>query len=231
MIYPEPLFRIMGDKALIVELGEGIDQEVNEWVRRVALAAEEAPLEGVQEIVPTYRSLLLLYDPLKVGTEVLKGWILQISQRAREVAIPEAKTVTIPVLYGGEYGPDLEWVARYHGIPPEEVVRLHTGRVYRVYMIGFVPGFPYMGEVAEEIATPRRETPRTSIPAGSVGIAQRQTGIYPVESPGGWQIIGRTPLKLFDPEREPPSLLRMGDRVRFVSIGEEEYKRWPPLQP
>ena len=130
------------------------------------------------------------------------------------------------MVYGGEYGPDLEWVARYHSMEVEEVIRLHTGSVYHVYMIGFTPGFAYMGELPAVLVTPRKETPRTAVPRGSVGVAQEQTGIYPSESPGGWQIIGRTPLKLFDPTKTPPTLLRMGDQVRFVAVSREDVKQW-----
>jgi inhibitor of KinA len=142
------------------------------------------------------------------------------------IDIPEPKTVEIPVAYGGEFGPDLEWVARYHKTTTEKVVQLHTATTYQVYMIGFTPGFPYMGELPERLATPRRETPRTTIPEGSVAIAQRQTGIYPVESPGGWHILGRTPMKLFNPLQIPPALLEMGDLVRFFPIKEVEFTRW-----
>ncbi|MEM4479759.1 MAG: 5-oxoprolinase subunit PxpB [Candidatus Bathyarchaeia archaeon] len=132
----------------------------------------------------------------------------------------------IPVVYGGVYGPDLKDVAEYHGLTEDQVIEVHSGRFYRVYMIGFVAGFPYLGEVSEEIATPRLETPRPKVPAGSVGIADKQTGIYPCEAPGGWRIIGRTPLKLFDPNWQPPALLRPGDIVKFTPISEEEFKEF-----
>jgi len=130
------------------------------------------------------------------------------------------------VVYGSEYGPDLEWVAGYHGITPDEVIRLHTEHTYHVYMIGFMPGFPYMGELPKSLITPRRETPRTVVPRGSVALAQGQTGIYSTQSPGGWQIIGRTPLALFEPGKWPPALLEMGDRVKFFAIDEEEIADW-----
>jgi inhibitor of KinA len=130
------------------------------------------------------------------------------------------------VVYGGVYGPDLDWVARYHGIEPAEVIALHTSLVYHVYMIGFTPGYGYMGQLPDQLVTPRKETPRTAVPRGSVGIAQRQTGIYPVESPGGWQIIGRTPITLFDATQWPPALLETGDRVQFFPIQEAEQDQW-----
>jgi inhibitor of KinA len=134
------------------------------------------------------------------------------------------RKVRVPVVYGGEYGPDLNHVARFHKLTEEQVVRLHSESEYRVYMIGFVAGFPYLGAVPDEIATPRLETPRLKVPAGSVGIAEKQTGIYPCEAPGGWQIIGRTPLELFDSLRQPPALVEPGDIVKFGPISEEEFK-------
>ncbi|MBW2039574.1 MAG: 5-oxoprolinase subunit PxpB [Deltaproteobacteria bacterium] len=227
MSYQNPRYRIMGDRALILELGDEISPEVNRRVRELVLTLEENPLEGLVEIVPTYRSLLIIYDPLKIGLAALQHRIEEFQKKIEGIPIPEPKTVDIPVVYGGEYGPDLEWVSQYHKISREEIIRLHSGSTYQVYMIGFTPGFPYMGELPQRLATPRRETPRTVIPAGSVAIAQRQTGIYPVESPGGWQIIGRTPLKLFDSTQSPPTLLEMGDRVRFSPIEDEEFEHWP----
>jgi inhibitor of KinA len=131
-----------------------------------------------------------------------------------DLDIPAPRTFEIPVVYGEAYGPDLDWVSHYHGISPEEVIRLHTETLYHVFMIGFSPGFSYLGELPEALDTPRKETPRTVVPKGSVGLAQRQTGIYPSPSPGGWQIIGRTPVELFNPLNDPPALLQMGDRVR-----------------
>jgi inhibitor of KinA len=129
----------------------------------------------------------------------------------------------VPTCYGGDLGPDLPFVAQHNGLLPEDVIGIHTGQTYRVYMLGFAPGFPYLGGMSERIAAPRRPSPRIAVPAGSVAIAGTQTGVYPMESPGGWQIIGRTALRLFHPERDPPALLRMGDQVRFRSISREEY--------
>lgn len=227
MIYKSLRYRLMGDRVLIVELGDEISPEVNLQVRKLALTLEENLPEGLVEIVPTYRSLLIVYDPLKIGLTTLQHRIEDLQSEMDGIQIPEPKTMKTPVVYGGEYGPDLEWVAQYHRIAPEEVIRLHSSTTYQVYMIGFTPGYPYMGELPQKLVTPRRETPRTMIPAGSVGIAQRQTGIYPVESPGGWQIIGRTPLKLFDPTQSPPTLLQVGDQVKFFPIGVEEFEHWP----
>ena len=216
----------MGDRGLLVELGDEISPSVNRKVRELFITLEDRAIDGILEAVPSYRSLLLVYEPLKVSLSTLKKTIGELQDTLDRSKIPEPKKLEIPVVYGGEHGPDLEWVARYHKISPEEAVKRHTENIYQVYMIGFTPGFAYMGELPENIATPRRETPRTAIPAGSVGIAQKETGIYPVASPAGWQIIGRTPLKLFDEKKKPPALMEMGDRIQFFSIKEEEMSQW-----
>jgi inhibitor of KinA len=226
MLYQTPLFRIMGDRSLLVELGDRISPEVNRRVRELSVMLEKNPVEGVLETIPAYRSLLIIYDPLTTNTRVLQHQIEDLQKKSEVVDIPEPKTVEIPVAYGGAFGPDLEWVARYHKTSNEEVIHLHTATTYQVYMIGFTPGFPYLGELPESLATPRRQTPRTTIPEGSVAIAQRQTGIYPVTSPGGWHILGRTPIKLFNPLQIPPAILEMGDLVRFFPIEAEEFKQW-----
>jgi len=226
MAYECSHFRIMGDRSLLVELGDRISPDVNRRVRELFVILDRNPVKGVLETVPAYRSLLIIYDPLITNSMLLQHQIEDLQKKSEVIDIPEPKTVEIPVAYGGEFGPDLEWVARYHKTSTEEVIRLHTGTSYQVYMIGFTPGFPYMGELPERLATPRRQTPRTTIPEGSVAIAQRQTGIYPVESPGGWHILGRTPMKLFDPLQIPPTLLEMGDLVRFFSIKEVEFNQW-----
>jgi KipI family sensor histidine kinase inhibitor len=213
-----PVFRSMGDRSLLVEIGETISPEVNQRVQELMLQLQQARLPGVREFAPGYRSLLVVFDPLAISPAMLKTHIAEIAAQPGSSGLPQAKRVTVPVFYGGEYGPDLESVAGHLGISTEEVIRLHTETVYRVYMIGFTPGYPYMGELPEALAIPRRSTPRTRVPKGSVGIAQRQTGIYPVESPGGWQIIGWTPIELFDPNRRLPSLLEMGDQVKFEAV-------------
>jgi KipI family sensor histidine kinase inhibitor len=225
-LYPETIFRLMGDRGLLLEFGDEISPEVNEKVRRMTLAIQAESIEGIVEIVPTYRSLLILYNPLILSIDDLKKRLERIEKGLQQTPFPEPKLTRIPALYGGSYGPDLEEVAKYHQISPEEVIQLHCSKPYFIYMIGFMPGFPYMGELPEALITPRLKTPRLSVPAGSVAIAQRQTGIYPMESPGGWQIIGRTPVKLFNPEREPPALLQMGDHVQFFPISEKEFKEW-----
>lgn len=218
MRFDTPVFRPMGDRSLLVEIGEKISADVNRRVQELMLRLQQANLPGVRELAPSYRSLLVVFDPLTIAPEKLKAAITDVAARPGGSELPQAKLITVPVFYGGDYGPDLEWVAGHLGISTEEVIRLHTETVYRVYMIGFTPGYPYMGELPAGLAVPRRSTPRTRVPKGSVGMAQRQTGIYPVESPGGWQIIGWTPIELFDPKRQMPSLLEMGDRVKFESV-------------
>ena len=216
----------MGDRSLLVELGDDISLAVNQKVQEVFSAIDRQRSKGILDLVPSYRSLLMIYDPLCISLDEIKAGIKDIWNNPDQSRLPQPQTVKIPVVYGGEYGPDLQLVAQYHNLTPREVIDFHTRPAYRVYMIGFTPGFPYLGEVLDAIATPRRETPRTLVPKGSVGIAQRQTGIYPVDSPGGWQIIGWTPVKLFDPFGKPPSHLVMGDRVQFHAITAQEASQW-----
>jgi len=224
-LYAETLFYSMGDRGLLIEFGDEISREINEKVRRMGLAVRDEIREGIVEVVPTYRSLLIIYNPLLLPIEDLKKRVKWIEEGLQKVPLPEPKLTRIPAVYGGIYGPDLEGVARYHQISPEKVVQLHCSKAYLIYMIGFMPGYPYMGELPEELVTPRLKTPRLVVPKGSVAIAQGQTGIYSMESPGGWQIIGRTPVELFDPGRDPPSLLQMGDLVQFYQISEKELKK------
>lgn len=225
-LYKKTIYRLLGDRGLILEFGDEISFEINQRVRRMALAIQTEAIQGIIETVPTYRSLLIVYNPLLIPIDPLKRRLEKIEEGLQETPLPEPKLTKIPVVYGGVYGPDLEFVSQYHGISSEEVIRLHCSKPYWIYMIGFMPGYPYMGELPEGLNTPRLKTPRLSVPKGSVAIAQRQTGIYPMESPGGWQIIGRTPLELFDPQREPPALLRMGDQVQFYPISEKEFLKW-----
>jgi len=226
MPFNDPVYRIMGDRSLLVELGDEIGLKVNQKVRALFLSLKDDPLKGVVETIPTYRSLLLIYDPFAITLPLLKERVKHRLTLLDSSQSPKPRKVEIPVVYGGQYGPDLEWVAGYHGITPHEVIRRHTEHIYHVYMIGFMPGYPYMGELPEGLITPRRETPRTVVPRGSVGLAQGQTGIYSTQSPGGWQIIGWTPLVLFDSTKWPPALLEMGDRVKFFAIDEEEMVNW-----
>ena len=224
-LYPETQYRPAGDRGLLVEYGAGIDPEVNRKVRSMAAVLKIYRPDGVDEVIPTYRSLLVVYDPLRTDADDLRRALSDLEARIGEIRIPEPATVSIPVCYGGEFGPDIKFVAEAHGLTQEEVIRLHTGPAYPIYMIGFTPGFPFLGGLPERLHTPRLETPRTRVPEGSVGIANAQTGIYPVASPGGWRLIGRTPLKLFDPDPESPFLYQAGDRIQFAPISEEEFRR------
>jgi len=217
---------LMGDRGLLLEFGDEISREINEKVRRMALAIQAEAIEGIIETVPTYRSLLIIYNPTTFPIEDLKRRLELIEEGLRQTPLPEPKLIHIPVVYGGIYGPDLEGVAKYLQISPEEVIRLHCSQPYLIYMIGFMPGYPYMGELPQALVIPRLKTPRLIVPKGSVAIAQRQTGIYSMESPGGWQILGRTPVELFDPEKDPPALLQMGDVVQFYPVTEKEFENW-----
>ncbi len=212
-----------GESCLVVELGDRIDIALNLQVRTLCLAVERAGIAGVEEVVPTYRSLAIYYDPLATDRDVLKDQVMGLLSSSGKEGGPRPKLVEIPAVYGGEYGPDLEFVGHHTGVPQDEVIRLHTEPLYHVYMLGFTAGFAYLGELSERLSVPRLPTPRLKVPAGSVGIAGTQTGVYPLESPGGWRIIGRTYLRLFDATRQVPTPISPGDKVRFVSIEEREY--------
>lgn len=224
-IFEKARFRIAGDRGLLVEYGDVIDPAVNHKVRSMSIVMEGQHPEGVIEIVPTYRSILVIYDPLVTSPSVLQDIFMSMENRLSDIEIPPPKIVEIPVCYGGEEGPDIGTVAETNDLSVEEVIRIHTETDYLIYMVGFTPGFPFLGGLSEKLYTPRLETPRTFVPEGSVGIANNQTGIYPIASPGGWQLIGRTPLRLFAPERDNPFLYQAGDRIRFTSIPKTEYER------
>lgn len=218
-------YRPLGDKGLLIEFEEAIRLEANEQVRALTQGIEAARITGIQEVVPAYRSLLVYYDPLTITFADLCLRIREIESKLRRLELPKPRLFHLPVCYGREMGPDLHDVAEYNGLSEEEVISLHSGAVYLVYMIGFLPGFPYLGGMSPQIATPRLPEPRTKIPAGSVGIAGDQTGVYPIESPGGWRIIGRTPIRLYTPEKDPPVLLALGDRVKFFPVSPQEYQQ------
>ena len=217
--------RFCGDRAVTVVFEQKISPEVNADVCGFTARFSELNMSGSIEIVPTDRAVTIHIDPMVLDAEMLVDSIEKILDGRGGEAQAEGETVVIPVVYGGEYGPDIDNVCQHTGLSREEVIARHSGREYLIYMLGFTPGFPYMGGMDETIATPRLKTPRTAIPAGSVGIAGAQTGVYPIRSPGGWQLIGRTPLKLFDMDRADPFLLRAGQKVVFRPITEEEYER------
>lgn len=216
-------YLVSGDCAVCVEFGNEISPEINRKIRAFKIALEKEQIRGIVETVPTYRSLLVVYRPEVIRFKELTEKFDRVMQNMGNVRIPSPTVIEIPVLYGGELGPDLENVASHNGLTPDEVIRIHTSKEYLIYMLGFIAGFPYLGGMSKEIATPRLKSPRVKIEGGSVGIAGEQTGIYPVASPGGWQLIGRTPLKLYDAEREKPVLLEAGQYIRFRSVTGEEY--------
>lgn len=215
-------FLAVGDTAFAIEFGTGIDPVINARVHRAASLIRQAALPGVVETVPSFRSLLVHYDPLATSAAALQEAMGGLDLDEALVTAPERVWV-IPTLYGGAAGPDLEEVARATGLAPEEVAALHAGTLYRVYVQGFLPGFAYLGVLPPELELPRLATPRVRVPPGSVAIAQRMTGVYPVESPGGWRLIGQTPLRFFDHEATPPTLFAPGDGVRFRPVGEAEH--------
>ena len=213
-----------GDSTVIVEFENRIDPVVNARAVALAEAVRAAVLPGVRDIVPTFRSVAIYFDPLRTNMDTLSG-VLEASARSIPPALQAASPIRVPVCYGGAFGPDLADVAKFAGLNESAVVDLHTGSTYRVFMLGFLPGFAYMGSVDERIAAPRRATPRVRVPTGSVAVAGAQTGIYPSESPGGWQLIGRTPLRPFDRRRTQPFLFTAGDAVQFYPIAAEEFEQ------
>ncbi len=226
-------FSPLGDHAVMITVGDSINEATHRRVRAIDAALEQARLAGVTDLVPAFASLLVHYDPVRVAgdpaVEPYDRIVASLQQSLTAVSESSAasgRTVEIPVCYGGDLGPDLEEVARRHSLEPDEVVRIHADGDYLVYMIGFMPGFAYLGGLSDRIATPRRGSPRTAVPAGAVGIGGDQTGVYPLTSPGGWNLIGRTPLKIFDINRAEPTLLAAGDHVRFRPISPAEFKSW-----
>ena len=218
----------LGDNALVLELGSEIDEAVLVRVRALTAALEHNPPSGVIDIVPAFTSVTVFYDLARVGS--YEHLCAELRTRAGRAAsrppFEMGRLVEIPVCYGEEFGPDLGDVAAHAGLSAADVVALHSGAEYRVLAIGFVPGFPYLGGLPAKLQTPRRATPRTQVPAGAVGIGGAQTGVYPLATPGGWNLIGRTPLALFRAQENPPAFLLMGDRVKFRPIPAKEFVAW-----
>jgi len=216
-------FERSSDQSLLIYFGQQITVKASEQVRRLLRLLELEPIAGVRNLHPAYCSLLVKFDAVKWRHEALEKELRKYLGRFDRVKLPEPRQVEIPVCYGGEFGPDLNDVAATHGISPERVIDLHTSASYLVYFLGFTPGFAYLGEFPRELVTPRLASPRKKVPAGSVGIAGNQTGVYPFETPGGWRLLGRTPLAMFRTDGEGLSLLAIGDRVRFAPISRERY--------
>lgn len=214
----------LGEGGALVTLASEIGRDAHERVRAFCARLDYEPPPWLIEYVPAFTTLALFFDPLVVEYANVRDAALRIATQPSNTTEMIPALVEIPVCYGGEFGPDLDDVAAHHGISTSDVIELHAGGEYDVWMLGFAPGFAYLGGLSERIATSRRATPRVKVPAGSVGIAGSQTGVYPFDSPGGWQLIGRTPLRMFDPTRSPPALLAPGDRVRFRAITPIEFE-------
>ena len=219
-------FLSAGDQSLVIELGNSIDYEINQKIRALTYSIEQKSISGIIELIPSYRSILINFDANVISIPKLKDLLSDSYSNLKNINLPEPKTIEIPTLYGGKYGPDIEFVAKNAKLTIEEVISIHTNNIYPIYMIGFTPGFPYLKGLDERLYTPRLKTPRISINQGSVGIAENQTGIYPVKSPGGWQIIGRTPLELFSPNKNYPFIFDIGDNIKFTPIlNEKEFSK------
>lgn len=223
-MYGEPRFLGSGDSCLVVEFADGIDMEANLRLQALKGALAAKNIRGVREYVPTYRSLSAHFDPMVISRARLEAIIRAALDSAGSAGRPGKHILVMPVAYGGEFGPDMQNVSAHTGLTEDEIIHRHTRGDYYCYMLGFTPGFSYLGGMDESLAAPRLENPRVLIPAGSVGIAGNQTGAYSIDSPGGWNLIGRTPLRLFDPDDElNPTLIDAGVWIRFRGISDEEY--------
>lgn len=227
------------DHGITIELGDEINTETYSQVQVISTYLEDHPFQWMIEYVPAFTTVTIYYDPQTIFKHhspntlpfhYVQKQVKEMLAKIQPKTSHQANVIEIPVCYGGEWGPDLEVVASKNHLSVEEVITIHTSTIYQVYMIGFAPGFPYLGGLSKKLATPRKPSPRLAIPAGSVGIAGNQTGIYPIETPGGWQIIGKTPLQLFRPMDDPPTLLKAGDQIIFKSITKEEFYKWKDLQ-
>ncbi len=224
-LYDTPIFRLAGDRGLLMEFGNVIDPAINARSRAMANRLSECLPPGVDEIIPTYCSVILVYDPMTTDPATLIPKLTALNTELTAQPQPAPDIVELPVCYHPDLGPDLAHVAKVHDLTPEEVVEIHTTPLYPIYMIGFTPGFPYLGGLPERLHTPRLSSPRTHVPSGSVGIANNQTGIYPIASPGGWQLIGQCPVKLFDPHSEEPILLSAGSLLKFNAISLDDFRK------
>ncbi|MDE0584281.1 5-oxoprolinase subunit PxpB [Planococcus sp. A6] len=217
-------FSPLSEQALVIETGTIINKESEQAVRKLSSLLEKQAPDWLIEVIPAFTTVTVFYDPCRLKQAEAEQELRLLIAKLDEVEAPTPRQIEIPVCYGGDFGPDLSFVAEHNGLTEEEVIEIHTSGIYSVHMIGFAPGFPFIGGMSEKIAAPRRKSPRLRIPERTVGIAGMQTGVYPIETPGGWQLIGRTPLRLFVPEQDIPSLLRAGDEIRFTQIDEAEYR-------
>ena len=222
-MYNEVKYLYCGECGIVMEFANEIDKNVNAKIRSIVDYIDNDKLDYIIDILPTYRSILIQYDALKISYDELIKKLKTYENMSTSSQDETVRLIKIPTVYAKEYGPDIEFVANHNNITVDEVINIHTSTDYLVYMLGFIPGFTYLGGMSEKIATPRLESPRLQIYPGSVGIAGKQTGMYPSMSPGGWRIIGRTPLKLYNPDSDTPVYISSGDYVRYVSISEEEY--------
>ena len=216
-------FQPASDQSLLITFGSEISLAAHQQVMKLLRLLQLEPVAGVRNLHPAYCSLLVKFDGLRISHDEVEAILREHLARLEKVKLPEPRQVEIPVCYGGEYGPDLDDVCALHGISPTQAIELHSSATYLVYFLGFVPGFAYMGGLPEALVTPRLATPRRRVPPGSVGIAGNQTGVYPFATPGGWRLLGRTPVAMFRADRGELSLLSIGDRVRFVPISREEF--------
>ena len=219
-----PRFLPAGDSAILIQFGEKIDVQINQKAHALATFLQNNPIQGIGETIPGYCTLLVHFDLRYTSYMEIMNFLRQKAPQENFLPKPDPRRIKIPVVYGGHYGPDLDFVAQHNHLTSEEVIRIHSSSIYLVYMIGFTPGFAYLGGLDESIATPRVQNPRKHVPAGSVGIAGMQTGVYPIDSPGGWQLIGHTKKILFDPHQNPPCLLAPGDEVVFIPEPVEEHQ-------
>ena len=214
-----------GDSSILIQFGNAIDPDINAMIAATVQLMKEQHIEGVVDIIPAFCSLLINYDPRVISYDEMKTRMEKILSVEIAAGARKKKVYEIPVCYGGEFGPDLSTIAEHAGLSEQEVINIHSSTDYLIYMLGFLPGFTYLGGLDERIHTPRLANPRIRIPAGSVGIGGSQTGIYPMDSPGGWQLMGMTPVKTYDPDREVPILVEAGDYIRFIPVDRAEYDR------